>query len=180
METAQKMAVEAAETEHKHERNCTVELFVRSLAPAGAHPQQEHVIDRIEKLQDEEQIASSNLIVWGSGIAPESVHARTETGQTILETVEEFTDWAARNNLSFPSAFGERETTSLVDDERETVVTFPAMCLVTREDGELRCIAPCEGEDLVHSIHDCLDELTVGEPNSDVHDWPSVRSTTEQ
>jgi hypothetical protein len=178
METTQKSAVEAAEIEHKHQRNCTVELFVRSLAPTGAHPQQEHVIDRIEKLQQEGRIASSSLTVWGNGIAPESMLARTETGHAILETVEEFTNWAARNNLSFPSAFGEREITSLVD-ERETVIPFPAMCLATREDGELRCVAPCAGEALLHSIHDCLDELIVGEANSDVHDWPSVRSTTE-
>ncbi|EMA44778.1 hypothetical protein C449_08974 [Halococcus saccharolyticus DSM 5350] len=170
------MAAEPTETMRKYERNCTAELFVRSLAPTGAHPQQERVLDRIEALQQEGQIASASVTVWGNGIAPESATARTETGQVILETVAEFTRWASRNDRSFPSAFDERERTSMIDGDHRTMIPFPTMCLAIRDGDELQCVAPCSGDGLTHSVHDCLNELGVDEQESSVHDWESGRN----
>jgi hypothetical protein len=138
------------------------------------------VIERLDELQDEECITSYTVTVWGEAIAPESTIARTEAGQAILETVDEFTRWAAQHDLSFLGAFEEQKITSMIDDEQWTVIPFPTMCLAVREDGGIRCVAPCSAETLTHSIHDCLDELVIGETESDVHDWPTVRSTDDQ
>ncbi|RJT03870.1 HTH domain-containing protein [Halococcus sp. IIIV-5B] len=154
----------------EHRRDYTVELFVRSLAPAGARPEQEGVVDRIEGLQRAGRIAASTVTVWGGGIAPGSAFAGTEPGRTILEAVEEFTRWASANDLRFPSAFEERECTSIAGDDCQRVIGFPLMCLATRENGELRCVAPWSNDVLTHTIHDCLDELA-DEDGPTVHDW---------
>lgn len=161
-------------------RDYSVELFVRSLSPAGTHPQQEWVLNRLRELHRDDHIASYTVTVWGTGISPESEIARTETGQAILDTVDEFTRWARRNDRSFPAAFGERERNSLVGDEQQTVIPFPAMCLAVREEDELRCVTPCVATTLDHSIHDCLAELAVSENHSVAHDWSSDRNIGDE
>lgn len=158
----------------EHRPEYTAELFVRSLVPTGASPEQERVVERIADLQREGRLVDSTVTVWGGGIAPASMVAETEPGRTILETVGEFTRWASRHDLRFPSAFEERECASMVDDDR-AVIAFPLMCLAIRDRGDLRCVAPWSNDAFTHTIHDCLDELA-DESESTVHDFPPMEN----
>ena len=152
---------------------------MRSLSPRGARLQQERVLDRLERLRRDSCIDSFTVTVWGTGVSPTSAIARTEAGQATLETIDELQQWAQQNDLSFPAGFKPRKIVSMLDDERDTFIPFPTMCLAVREGNELQCVAPCVNDMLTHSIRDCLDELVVGERRSDVHNWSPPQSSAD-
>ena len=158
-------------------RELMAELFVRSLSPAGARPQQTAVFERLDQLVHNDRLTTCTVTVWGTGICLDRAVAETDAGQAILETVEEFRQWADRENLLFDAGFEERTASSIGTEEEATVIEFPAMCLAIRDagDGALRCIAPCSDTDgeMRHSINDCLDELEE-EVEAPDHDWPPV------
>lgn len=62
-----------------------LELYVRSLSPAGARTRQEAVIERLAALAEREVIAGYDVHVWGTGIRPASPAARTASGRFVLE-----------------------------------------------------------------------------------------------
>lgn len=159
----------------------TAELFVRSLASAGAHAPQTAVLEQLDHLETTGRLATYTVTLWGRGICPEAAGAQTAIGQRILKTIEEFDRWAQRRSLRFPAGFTEREGGSLVTDDSQPVITLPTLCLAVRENGTLRCVAPCANSDGAwthHSIDDCLAELAGEEVDVPAHDWATGQSTT--
>lgn len=156
-------------------RELTAELFVRSLAPAGARPQQTTVLERLDQLAHANHLNTYTVTIWGTGICLDTAVIETEVGRTILETVEEFRQWADRKNLVFRAGFKERTVSSMVTEEETMVIELPAMCLALREADDLRCVAPCSNNNasMRYSITDCLDELA-GKAKLPVHDWPPI------
>jgi len=141
-----------------------IELYVRSLLPDGAHSRQEAVIERLERLDAEDEIADFSVIVWGKQIARESAGAHTEEGEYILNRVAEFKQWALSNNVSLESFYQTHEVGNDATDDSQTAMVLPVMGLAEYEDGELRHVAPCTSGDEVHTIVDRLDEIERGEP----------------
>lgn len=141
-----------------------VELRVREPTPAGAERRQRAVYDRLERLQRNRKVADVAIEVWGK-----QVRARTPSTPTDDPIVgparaayETFESWAKRNGHDLEPAFSVHSLGSLVDDERETVIRFPVMCLAVYNGDDLRSVAPCTTDEGVHTIEDCLTALQSG------------------
>ncbi|GGN97565.1 MULTISPECIES: HTH domain-containing protein [Haloarcula] len=141
-----------------------IELYVRSLLPDGAHERQDAVIDHLERLDRDDEIAGYNVVVWGKQVAPESAAANTEEGRYILNRVAEFRQWALANNVSLESFYQTSEIESEVTGEAYEAMVLPIMGLAEYHDGELAHVAPCTDGDVVHTIIDRLERLENGEP----------------
>ncbi|MFC7077498.1 HTH domain-containing protein [Haloarcula halophila] len=139
-----------------------VELFVRSMLPDGANERQEAVLDRLERLDREDEIADYNVVVWGKQIAPESAAARTPEGKYILNRVAEFKQWALSNNVSLESFYQTTDVESEVTEEAYTAMVLPVMGLAEYREAELSHVAPCTEGDVVHTIMDRLDAIEDG------------------
>lgn len=141
-----------------------IELYVRSLLPDGAHGRQEAVIDRLERLDAEDEIESFSVIVWGKQIARESAGARTEEGEYILNRVAEFKQWALSNNMSLESFYQKQTVANETSDREIDTITLPVMGLAEYQEGELVHVAPCTEGETVHTITERLEQLERGEP----------------
>lgn len=144
--------------------NRTVELYVRSLAPASSHSCQESVLERLEWLASRGHVADFEVHVWGSRFDPSGASARTVAGRFVRERLATFTEWADRNGLSIRTFFDERPVRSSVTGEDYTAVVLPTMTLAEYVDGELEFVAPCSDGETVHTVEDRLAELTPEEP----------------
>lgn len=143
-----------------------IELYVRSLLPNGAHERQEAVIDRLQELDREDEIAGFSVIVWGKQIARDTAAAHTEEGEYILNRVADFKSWALANNVSLESFYQTQKIESEVREESYTAITLPVMGLAEYHDSELQHVAPCTEGDVVHTIMDRLERLENGEPSA--------------
>jgi hypothetical protein len=143
-----------------------IELYVRSLLPDGAQNRQEAVIDRLDRLDAENEIESYSVIVWGKQIARDSAGARTDEGEYILNRVAEFKQWALSNNVSLESFYQKQIVENDATDEEYTATVLPVMGLAEYDGNELRHVAPCTKGDTVHTIMDRLDRLERGQPTA--------------
>jgi hypothetical protein len=141
-----------------------IELYVRSLSPDGAQNRQEAVIERLQRLEADEEIADFSVIAWGKQIARDSAGAHTEEGQYILNRVAEFKQWALSENVTLESFYQRQQVENDVTGESYTTLVLPVMGLAEYVDGELRHVAPCTDGDDVHTIMDRLEQLEAGEP----------------
>jgi len=140
-----------------------IELYVRSLMPDGAHERQEAVIERLERLDQNDDIDGFSVIVWGKQVSRESAAAHTEEGTYILNRVAEFKQWALSNNVSLESFYQTTEIESELTEDYSAMV-LPVMGLAEYDDGELKHVAPCTKGDVVHTIMDRLERLEAGAP----------------
>jgi len=153
----------------------TLELYVRSLLPDGALSRQEAVIGRLEDLEARGRIEDFTVIVWGKRIARSTAAAHTAEGEYILNRVAEFKSWALGNNVSLESFYDTQAVDTDVTDETYTAITLPVMGLAEYQDGELRHVAPCTEDDVVHTIMDRLEQLESGQPPAVTTDANSAR-----
>jgi len=142
-----------------------LELYVRSMLPDGAGERQEALLEELDELERDGDIAGYNVVVWGKQIAPESAAAATEEGRYILNRVSEFKQWALANNVSLSSFYQRRPVDSEAADETYDAVVLPVMGLAEYHDDELAHVAPCTDGDVVHTISDRLERLDAGQPS---------------
>jgi len=143
-----------------------IELYVRSLLPDGAQNRQEAVIERLQQLEADGEIADFSVIVWGKQIARETAGAHTEEGEYVLNRVAEFKQWALSNNVSLESFYQKQDIENDVTGEEYTAMVLPVMGLAEYQNGELRHVAPCTDGDEVHTIMERFDRLENGEPTA--------------
>lgn len=136
-----------------------LELYVRSLSPGGARPQQAAVIDRLERLETEHATVDVTVTVWGKEIGTTTPAARTDAGQFILERVSEFREWARERGRSIDSFFETREVHSSITGEEYTALVLPVMTLAEYHDGSLRFVAPSANGETVYTVSDRVDAL---------------------
>jgi hypothetical protein len=141
-----------------------IELYVRSLLPAGAYARQEAVIEQLDRLAAEDAIDDYAVIVWGKQVARDSAAAHTEEGRYILNRVAEFKQWALSNNVSLDSFHQQGTVDKETSEESYEAITLPVMGLAEYEHGELVHVAPCTTGETVHTIQDRLDRFERGEP----------------
>jgi len=141
-----------------------IELYVRSMLPTGAHERQEAVIERLDRLDAEGDIAGYDLIVWGRQVARESAAAHTDEGRYVLNRVAEFKQWALSNNVSLESFYQTTEVDSEATETSYDAIVLPVMGLAEYDGEELVHVAPCTEGDTVHGIVDRLDRLAEGLP----------------
>ena len=143
-----------------------IELYVRSLLPDGAGARQDAVIDELDELARDDEIAGYDVVVWGKQVAPRSAGADTEEGRYILNRVAEFKQWALSNNVSLESFYQRTTVESEATDGAYDAVVLPVMGLAEYRGGELAHVAPCTKGETVHTIADRLESLDAGVPSA--------------
>jgi len=133
-----------------------LELFVRSLAPETARPQQETVIERLRDLADE--VADTELYVTGDCVCPSTVAAETETGRFLLDRYEAFEEWADENGVELVG-FRNRCVDSSITGETVTGIQFPRLTLAVFADDQLRFVAPAIRNGTETTVADAQDEI---------------------
>ena len=141
------------------ETDTYIELYVRSLLPDGAGKRQDAIIDELDALERDGEIAGYDVIVWGKQIAPQSAAASTDEGRYILNRVAEFKQWALSNNVSLESFYERRTVDSAVAEAATDAVRLPVVGLAEYEGDELVHVAPCTKGETVHTITDRLERL---------------------
>lgn len=118
-----------------------VELFVRSLAPTDARETQEQVVDRLQSLDEDDQIRGVDYTLCGECVCPSLNSAQTDIAQLLLGRYERFESWAETNDRELVG-FEQRETESLLTGTSETGIVFPRLTLAEFRGGEVAFIAP--------------------------------------
>jgi hypothetical protein len=134
----------------------SVELFVRSLSPSGATHRQEAILDRLDRLDEQDVIEDYTVTVWGERIGPDSLAAETDTGQRTLNSVAEFESWADANGVSVERFYPVETVDSTLAGDRYTAISLPVMAMAEFVDGELCHVTPHE-DDRVRTVADRLD-----------------------
>lgn len=140
----------------------SVELYARSLAPDGARPAIESVVERLQRLDAADAIADLTVHVTGEKVCPDSPTARTDPGEFLLDRIASFEAWADRTGRSVSGAFRRVEDARGIDGSDHSGVTFPTMAMAEYEAGELRFVSPATDGATVHTVPDRLDVLESG------------------
>jgi hypothetical protein len=138
----------------------TVELYVRSLAPRGAHRQLEELLEKLESLQARGDVVEYSVHVWGARIDPTSAMAETDAGQFLRERVRAFSEWASENGYSTGSFFEAEPIESTITGEEYAAMTLPTATLAEYVDGELAFVTPCTNGETVYTTADRLEALS--------------------
>lgn len=167
----------------------TVELWIRSFAPASAGPTQERALERLERLESCESIESVEVGVWGKEVERTEHASRIPQLQRIETRLEAFDAWAADTGRQLEPFFRNSHIESTITGESHDVWRLPTVALAEfDDDDELVHVAPCrDGERTVDVFDrfDALAEETDATPPADddrrpdevVSDRPSGRTT---
>lgn len=158
-----------------------VELYVRSLLPRGAHERQERVIERLERLEAANVVASFEVEVWGTRVGPSTAAARTGAGRAARERLETFVEWAQANDRSLRPCFETHAVASAFTETAYTAIEFPLLTLVEYEDDDIRHVAPSTDGTTTYSVSDRLqafERRMEARPMADAgHDSPDTSGT---
>lgn len=146
-----------------------VELYVRSLAPRAARSEQEVLLDRLRRAT---AVDSTEVVVTGDQICPETLAAGTEIGTLLLDRFERFEAWAGRDDRSL-AGFTRKTGRSLLTGESVSGVCFPDRVLAEYRDGDLAFVAPCRADGREWTGGERVDRLTREEPSAGADDAAS-------
>lgn len=120
-----------------------IELYLRSLAPSTGRDEQERIVNRLQALDERGRIDSFEIVICGDCVCPDSATADTEPGRELLESYEQFREWAAEQNRELVG-FERRDTRSILTGTTVTGVVFPRIVLVEYRNGTLTYVAPSQ------------------------------------
>lgn len=152
----------------------SLELYLRSLGGGAARPQQEAIVDRVDRLADDGAIDGYTVVPWGDGISPSGSVAETDAGRFILGRIEAFEAWADRVGATVPFECRQSKA-SLVDEGCEEVV-LPQMTLATLEGDRLLDVVPFTGDGASYTVDDRL----VAHERDESWDWSAPRGLPGQ
>lgn len=128
-------------------------LRLRTLAPAGSYGFQREIIDRLDRLDERNELDGFETDVWGAQIP---VGSATEQ----YETYREFESWADRHGVSLAPAFERREIGSLVAEETHEAIVPPLVCLALYDrDDEVRAVYPHADGDRIYTVADGVEGI---------------------
>lgn len=137
-----------------------LELYVRTLSPPGARSRQDEVLERLERLEEEDPVEDVFVKVWGKQIDPTTKAADTDQGQFILNRIAEFQQWALANNTTLESFYQTSEQSSSITGEEYTTIVLPKMGMAEYHGNELAHVSPSTtGEDDVFRVGDHLEQI---------------------
>ncbi|MFB6179925.1 MAG: HTH domain-containing protein [Halorientalis sp.] len=157
-----------------------LELYVRTLSPAGARARQEAVLDRLKRLEADGHIDDWYVKVWGNRIDPTTTAAETDQGQFILNRIAEFKQWALAENTTLESFYQTHEQSSSITGEDHTNIVLPKMGLAEYHGTELQQVAPCTTGDEVYSVGDHLDDIEHRLAGPAASEQPTVSPVAEE
>lgn len=133
-----------------------IELYVRSLAPADIRETQEEVLERLQALEADGQIAEFEVVVCGEAVCPSSVTAETAIGRRLLDRYRSATEWANEHGREL-IGFESRETESEIAGTAVTGVSFPRLLLVELDGGDVEYVAPSRDDSETTSVQDRIE-----------------------
>ncbi len=139
-----------------------VELYVRALYVPGAQQRQDRVVEALNKRVKRGDIDGFSVVVWGEHITPDTDRPRTETGQSLVDRLNEFQQWALDENVSLTSFYRSRCVETMVSETEQTVISLPMMGLAEYADDNLVQLTPCTDDGTVKRVEDHLTELGPG------------------
>lgn len=133
-------------------------MYVRSLSPAG-NPRQQELVDRLDGLAADGVIDECAVHVVGDEVCPETATA-TDSGRFICERIDQFRDWADRNDVSLESCFEHTTVRSRITGEEYETIRVPTLALAEFDDsGDLQFVAPCDDGETRYTPASRLDQL---------------------
>lgn len=123
-------------------------FYVRASAPSK-------IINRhIETLQEYQE--KTLIDEFGVEIWPDKICVTEYTADShILASYDRLRTWADDHNVSLEPAFARQERTALVDDDIDTVIDLPVMCLALSIDEALVSVAPHKNG-TIYTVSDVL------------------------
>ena len=112
-------------------------------------------IDRFTELAATGAIDDFDIQTWPEEIP---VSQRTEHGE-VLETVDQYEQWAKERGLSLRPPFETRTSSLLVGGSTE-VLRLPMIAVAVYADDDLVGVYPCTDGETTWSVTDCIDALT--------------------
>ncbi|MFC6905644.1 HTH domain-containing protein [Halalkalicoccus tibetensis] len=134
-------------------------VYLRSSTPFPARERQEEVIERAERLADDELIADLRVRHWEARVA-----VRNGDDAEAVATFEALKERAGEMGHSIEPFFQEHERGEI----REIV--FPVICIAVHVEEELRRVFPCRDEEDAYSVWDCLTALETDGDLADLDD----------
>lgn len=131
-----------------------LELYVRSLAPRGRRSQQAAVLDRLQTLSMNDEIADYEVYVCGKRLPANPEETRTDFGAYLHNRIAVFELWAAHNDIPLDSLFRRQRIDSTLSGESEPELIVPTMLLAEYEGSSLQFVAPCETDTRSWSVVD--------------------------
>lgn len=139
-----------------------VELFVRTLAPAGGRPTQEALIGRLQRLVADGTIDDLAVHVTGGRVSPGTAAAETEPGQLLLDRLAAFETWADRTGRSLEPFFQRTDDVETIDGTDCSGIRFPTVAIAAYRADELVAVAPAATGATVESVAERVDALGRG------------------
>jgi hypothetical protein len=134
-----------------------IDVYLRSLAPAGTHDAYHEVLDRLDALSSAAVVDDVRINIWGRRICQDEAFTRTETGRHLLDVIAQFEDWGGEYDADSAPFFEQREVSSSITDTAFSVVVPPEICLAVRVDTALTGVFPTEIDGEPYSVRDYLD-----------------------
>ena len=128
-----------------------IEIFVRSLAPDTARPQQDNLIRRLQGLETKGDIESVDLYVTGGCVCESTAAASTDTGQLLLNRFKRFEAWADDIGVELVG-FRDRCVDSAMSMTTVTGHQFPRIAVAVFSDGDLDLVTPFAEADTQHTV----------------------------
>lgn len=141
------------------ETGVRAEIFVHSLAPVGSKQRQDELVERLERLVEEDLLDDLDLLVWGDSICTGSVLANVGTGKRIVSTIGEFYALAAKRGISISPFFRISKVTSSFADEAFRRIVPPCRCLALYAEQELVAVFPCLVDGVAYTPEDAVSVL---------------------
>ncbi|WP_121741290.1 HTH domain-containing protein [Natronorubrum halophilum] len=138
----------------------TVELWIRSFAPASASPLTERALDGLDELEACESIESVEVRVWGKEVGQTRHTERIPHLRRIETRLQAFESWAARTGRRLEPFFRETHIESTITSECHDVWKLPTVALAEfDDDGDLLHVAPCRDGERTVDVVDRIDAL---------------------
>ncbi|GGM43792.1 HTH domain-containing protein [Haloarcula argentinensis] len=112
-------------------------------------------IDRFTELAATGVVDEFDIQTWPEEIP---VSQRSEHGE-VLETVDQYEQWATERGLSLRPPFETRTSSLLVGGSTE-VLRLPMIAVAVYADDDLVGVYPCTDGETTWSVTDCIDALT--------------------
>lgn len=153
-----------------------VDLFLR---PGGRTLWSHHqdVLDRVERLAAEDVVDYHRIQFWPREVAIGGPMSDTTYHQSIVETTDEFLEWA--EEIGHPVFDLQSEVVeSRLTGDRQYVRRLPACCLAVYDDDELVDVYPHREDDAIVTVEDAIDRLEAGESVDSSGTWTPSAATS--
>jgi len=141
-----------------------VELYVRSLAPAGTRETQDAIVEQLHALERTGIVDDVDLTVWGNAVCLDGASVTLGVGSYIADRVRAFHDWCEERRATVDPYFTWSAVDSSLTGESYYRVVPPNRCLAIYVGDRLADVYPRTVDGDPQSLEDGLRALEREEP----------------